>query len=332
MTDRAVALIRLAVSMIVTAIVIITIVVFIRLGSEQAQESVLKVTQIITIDEARYGTDLEGTLTGATVRGLIAEYNDGGIYTLTTTAARPGGFYSSDGIDNPVSRNYVKDDTTFTGEAIKNENGVVIAVSFCQTGQPPATFNLASAESAASSSVENRLLKTQFDYYENVKEHLNACVNSVKAYSGYAKAVSDYETAMYHEIYRETTQEYTTAYNYSYLALLARQETEFYKELSNAITNVWKPNNWFEMLYMMYPDLDFGEEEPEEPEDPEITDEPAVPGEDDDDWGNGGIDTGDEYDGSDDDLLDDDFLGDYDWGDGDGGNVPIVPPTLDGGG
>lgn len=347
MTDRVSYLIRLAVSMLVTAIVILAIVIFVRLGSKQAQEAVVHVTQMITIDEARYGTDLDGILTGSTVRNLITEYNDGGIYTITTTKAKNTGFYSSYGIDDPSSKNYIKDDFKFTGETIKNDNGVVIAVSFCQIGQEPAVFDLTTAEHTTNTT-ERNLLQAQFDYYENTKKNLNACIDSVKAYSDYARAVSAHTTARYHELYRETMQENIESANYAYMIPLVQAETNFYKDLENTIKNVWLPNNWFEMLYLASPDFDDWEDwvEPPETENPDDEPDDYDPVEDDgdDDWGTGGIGAGDDED-SDDSFLDDDFLDDYDWGsdvssgdgtDSSGGTgssgdtVPIVPPTLGG--
>lgn len=333
MTNSAVNVIKLAVSVIVTAITITAIVFFVHIGNKETKDAVSNITQIITIDEARYGTDLQGVLTGNTVRGLIEEYNDGGIYTLTTTKAKPDGFYSSFGIDDPSSSNYVKDSTEFTGETIKNDAGVVIAVSFCQTGLPPASFNLSMAGHTVNSTEQN-LLKAQFDYYENTKRNLNACMDSVKAYSNYAKALSSNETARYHELYRETTQEVLAGPNYAYLIPSVQAETDFYTLLADTIRNVWLPNNWFEMLYLNYPDFDFGDEDWGEPEDTSspVDDEP-LPDEEDDDWGTGAA-VDDDYDGSD-ESLDDGFLDDFDWGStsspGDD-SVSIVPPALNGGG
>lgn len=271
---------KVAISLIVTAIAVGVVTVIVFLSKGMGDKGIENSSRLITVDQATFKQDLNGKISGAKVKSLLEEYNNGGIHTLTVlkvesspddpTAQRS--FYSCNGIDDPTSENFFTDDVMFEGETIKNDSGVVIAVQFVQEGCDPVDYDDDEAE-AVGFGLEHQVMQAQVDYWESSVNCTTAIKECLTAYYQYTQALAKEIASELNRLARQTTMSNIDAKDTAASTEILEKMTAFYKQLAKIINEDWIPNKWFDALLFNKIEGGFDPDEPSDFDD------------DDDDWG-----------------------------------------------
>lgn len=247
MKDYIVSLVIIGVCLIVSAIIIRIAFIPVNAGVNLTNTAMGQLTRVITTDNVDYGIKLSGQLKGLEVRELAKEFNDSGVYTLTTVPANHAGFYSAKGMDDPSSTSYVADDGAYYGKTVSSDNGIVIAVLFREDSCDYGTFNLSTAD-AVSDSVEMNLVNAQYKFYQRVKANKELCKQSLGLCKEYAVAMDRLQKAFMDRLYRKTTNTTVEPQDMSFYVSMFNQQTEFLNKLADSI-DVWTASGWYAPLY-----------------------------------------------------------------------------------
>lgn len=243
--ENALSLVVLGVSVLIAASSLIFTTYLVNLGSDEVSTATMNAAQIITTEDADYA-EVSGELTGMQVRELLQRYNDSGLYTLTITKQCPDGYYTAEGSEDSGSDHFIQDDASFTAELYRNENNVVVGVTFRQQGTDSVKFDYEMAQMSFDYT-ENNIITAQLKLFNQVRENQNLCLECIRSFGNLADTIKKQFIAEMDAEYRTVTGTVPDSSAYEVYINKFENQTTFYDTLTSCL-QAWTRQGLFDTV------------------------------------------------------------------------------------